>query len=122
MAQWTSEEGFIVRFKTNAGHTVALIGLIAAVCALPALAQEGDPEPGETAQMPVGAGFGGPLSQRLKLTGNWGGYRDELALKGLTIDLDVTHITQWLADGGLDEALNSRLFDDDDAIPPRLPN
>ena len=46
--------------------------------------------------------FGGPFSERLKLTGDWGGHREQLALRGMTFDLDVTHITQWIVDGGFD--------------------
>ena len=45
--------------------------------------------------------LGGPLGQRLKLTGDWGGKRDELAEKGVTINLDTVGVVQGVVDGGV---------------------
>lgn len=39
-------------------------------------------------------------TQGQKMTGNWGGLRDELAAKGLSFNLDVTQILQHNAHGG----------------------
>ena len=44
--------------------------------------------------------FGGPLLERSKLTGDWGGFRDDLANHGLTIDLDGLYTFQGVASGG----------------------
>ena len=87
----------------------ALPAFVVASVSLIAPAQEEQVEQAEeVASAAANLGFGGPLSQRLKLTGDWGGVRDEMALKGLTIDLDVTHISQWLVQDGLDGPVYSR--------------
>ncbi len=44
--------------------------------------------------------FGGPLLERSKLTGDWGGFRDDLASHGLTIDIDSLYTFQGVASGG----------------------
>ncbi len=49
---------------------------------------------------PATPGFGGDLATRRKLTGNWGGVRDQLADKGITLDIDITNILQGNAHGG----------------------
>ena len=46
--------------------------------------------------------FGGPLLERSKLTGDWGGILDDLAKHGLKIDLDGLYTFQGVADGGID--------------------
>ncbi|MCE9520068.1 MAG: porin, partial [Verrucomicrobia bacterium] len=43
--------------------------------------------------------FGGSLLERSKLTGDWGGFRDDLAKHGLTIDLDGLYTFQGVASG-----------------------
>ena len=53
-----------------------------------------------TAPAQPAASFGGPLLERSKLTGDWGGLRDDLANHGLTIDLDGLYTFQGVADGG----------------------
>ncbi len=45
--------------------------------------------------------FDGPLWERPKLLGNWGGWRDELAAHGIGVDLNTTQYYQGVADGGL---------------------
>jgi porin len=51
------------------------------------------------------SGFGGPFAERLKLTGDWFGIRDKLALYGITIDASLTQFFQGVASGGQDRAL-----------------
>jgi porin len=45
--------------------------------------------------------FGGDFWTRPKLTGDWGGSRDQLAAHGLTFDLDVTYTFQGIPSGGI---------------------
>lgn len=45
--------------------------------------------------------FGGEFLGRSKLTGDWGGLRSRLALKGVTLDADVTQFYQGVTSGGL---------------------
>lgn len=44
--------------------------------------------------------FGGSLSERTKLTGDWGGFRDDLAKHGFTMDIDGLYTFQGVASGG----------------------
>lgn len=46
--------------------------------------------------------FGGSLLERPKLTGDWGGLRNDLAQSGITIDASVTTFFQGVTRGGLD--------------------
>ncbi len=48
--------------------------------------------------------FDGPWDSRLKLTGNWGGLRDELRDRGITLDVSGTIYYQGVASGGLDHS------------------
>jgi len=45
--------------------------------------------------------FGGPISQRPKLTGNWFGVRPALAESGITFDADVISLYQGVTAGGV---------------------
>ena len=47
--------------------------------------------------------FDGPWDPRLKLTGDWGGLRDELRDHGITLDISATTYYQGTASGGLHE-------------------
>ena len=47
--------------------------------------------------------YAGDLGSRPKLTGNWGGLRDDLGKRGITLDVDLLQIVQGVASGGLDE-------------------
>jgi len=47
--------------------------------------------------------WGGDLASRPRLTGDWGGVRDDLAKKGVTLDLDLYWMPQTILDGGKDE-------------------
>jgi len=46
--------------------------------------------------------WGGDLASRPRLTGNWGGPRDEMAKKGVVLDLDLYWMPQWVTSGGKD--------------------
>jgi porin len=48
------------------------------------------------------APFGGAWDSRLKLTGDWGGVREELRDHGITLDVSSTTYYQGVASGGLD--------------------
>jgi len=56
-----------------------------------------DKNPAPTEPPPT---FGGSLWERSKLTGNWGGFRDDLAVHGITIDLNTVYTFQGVATGG----------------------
>lgn len=45
--------------------------------------------------------FDGPLDSRLKLTGDWGGLRDQMRDHGITLDISTTTYYQGTASGGL---------------------
>jgi porin len=57
----------------------------------PALAQYDEPEH-----------YGGDLWSRPRLTGDWGGLRDQMAGRGVFLDLDLLQILQGVASGGRD--------------------
>ena len=44
--------------------------------------------------------YSGDLWTRSTLTGDWGGFRNERAEKGVTFDLSITQIGQGVVDGG----------------------
>lgn len=77
---------------------VALFGFVALTC--PLLGQEAVEEaPPATQPCEAPACEGGWLTGP-KLTGNWGGLRDDLAAKGINFNLSVTQILQHNAHGG----------------------
>ena len=47
--------------------------------------------------------FGGPWDSRPKLTGDWGGLREQLRDHGVTFDISATTYYQGIASGGLHE-------------------
>jgi len=47
--------------------------------------------------------WGGDLASRPRLTGDWGGVRDDMAKKGVTLDLDLYWMPQTILSGGKDE-------------------
>ncbi|WP_411727189.1 carbohydrate porin [Methyloglobulus sp.] len=67
-----------------------------------------------------GVNFSGDLLSRSKLTGDWGGIRNDMAEKGVTVDLDATHVTQHVASGGYDGSLLSKF--PGNRISPLLPD
>jgi porin len=48
--------------------------------------------------------YSGDLWQRSHLSGDWGGTRNELAGKGVQVEVDWTQYVQSIVDGGIDEA------------------
>jgi porin len=44
--------------------------------------------------------YSGDIWSRSTLTGDWGGFRNELAAKGVTIDMSVTQVGQGVVNGG----------------------
>lgn len=46
--------------------------------------------------------WGGDLASRPRLTGDWGGVRDDMAKKGVVLDLDVYSMPQTILSGGKD--------------------
>jgi porin len=58
--------------------------------------------------------YGGSIWSRSTLSGNWGGVRDRLAAKGLTVGLDATYTFQGVASGGFDGPVFERVSDEDD--------
>jgi porin len=68
---------------------VAAILLLGGLLAPPAGAQV---EPPKT--------YGGDLWSRPRLTGDWGGVRDDMAKRGVTIDVDLSQFPQGVASGG----------------------
>lgn len=56
--------------------------------------------------LPAPAGdvpFGGPLGERAKLTGDWGGFRDSLAEHGVTLDVSNANYYQGITSGGREQ-------------------
>jgi porin len=49
-------------------------------------------------------GFGGPWDSRTKLTGDWGGLRDDLRDHGITFDISSTIYYQGTVAGGLEDS------------------
>src|SRR6266699_2169181 len=70
-----------------------VLGLVVLIMAGPASAQPVD----------IPATWGGDLGSRPRLTGSWGGLRDELGKKGVVLDLDLLQTPQVVASGGRDE-------------------
>src|SRR5215831_18206319 len=70
-----------------------VLGLVLLVMAGPTHAQPVD----------IPATWGGDVWSRPRLTGSWGGLRDELGKKGVVVDIDLLQIPQGVASGGRDE-------------------
>ncbi|MGL6071417.1 hypothetical protein, partial [Craterilacuibacter sp.] len=51
--------------------------------------------------------WGGDLMSRPRLTGDWGGVRDDMTKKGVTLDLDLYWMPQTITSGGKDETTES---------------
>jgi len=47
--------------------------------------------------------WGGDLTSRQRLTGDWGGLRDDMAKKGIVFDMDLYWMPQEITSGGKDE-------------------
>src|SRR5262247_213376 len=83
-------------FMHRATCTWAIVlGLVVLVMVSPVNAQPVD----------TPATWGGDFWSRPRLTGSWGGLRDELGKKGVVLDLDLLQTPQGVASGGRDEVL-----------------
>src|SRR5256886_3427602 len=60
------------------------------------------PVPASAQPVPVPETWGGDFMSRARLTGNWGGFRDELGKKGVVFDADLLLTPQGVASGGRD--------------------
>jgi porin len=82
-------------------HTHRLVSLCClAVLSVPVLAQEAAEPAAPTTQPAAPGSWFEQWTQGPKMTGNWGGLRDDLAAKGISFNLDVTQIMQQNAHGG----------------------
>jgi carbohydrate-selective porin OprB len=73
-----------------------IIGLLMGLGCVPGSAQTPTNEPAQSATGPDA----GDLWTRATLTGDWGGFRDTLAAKGITVTSDVTQVVQSVVSGG----------------------
>jgi phosphate-selective porin len=64
----------------------------------------GEPTAGAEAKSPSHGPYSGDLWKRSTLTGDWGGFRNELAAKGVTVDLNLTQVYQGIVGGGKEDA------------------
>ena len=62
----------------------------------------GVPAPAGAQPVPVPDTWGGDLWSRPRLTGSWGGFRDELGKRGVVFDADLLLTPQGVLDGGRD--------------------
>ncbi|HKM74490.1 MAG TPA: carbohydrate porin [Stellaceae bacterium] len=76
------------------------LGFIMALAA-DAWAEGEAPDASEAPPPAPALAFGGDFWTRPKLTGDWGGQRDQFAAQGLTINFDVTYTFQGVASGGI---------------------
>ena len=60
------------------------------------------PVTGSAQPVPVPDTWGGDLLSRPRLTGSWGGFRDEMGKKGIVLDVDFILTPQAVATGGVD--------------------
>jgi porin len=60
------------------------------------------PVTGSAQPVPVPDTWGGDLLSRPRLTGSWGGFRDEMGKKGIVLDVDFILTPQAVATGGID--------------------
>ena len=72
------------------GYAWVLLGLALLMALGPASAQPVD----------VPETWGGDFWSRPRLTGSWGGFRDELGKKGVVFDVDPLLTPQWVVSGG----------------------
>ncbi len=81
--------------NSTGGGTRMIRGLLLAALALGLSIPRG-----AMAQAPTPDAYGGDFWSRPRLTGDWFGLRDEMAKRGVTIDLDLTQILQGVGSGG----------------------
>ena len=72
--------------------TIIALGLLTALAA-----------PVATAQTPAPETYAGDFWNRPRLTGDWGGFRDTMAKKGVALDVDWLQLLQGVMSGGRDQ-------------------
>lgn len=78
-----------------------LCGVLLSLGGVPVYVQAASQEP--TQAVPESTGpYSGDLWSRSTMTGDWGGFRNTMAAKGITLDSDFTQIGQSVVSGGLD--------------------
>jgi porin len=84
-------------FPTNKARAIKnfIIGLCILGCFFTANARAADEQPPEN---PYSGGF----LTRSTLTGDWWGVRNDLARKGVTLDMNITNVEQGIVSGGKD--------------------
>lgn len=82
----------MVRNTRSLGIALVCLALAVLLAQLPAWADEAAPPPYT----------GGIITETSTLTGDWRGYRNEVAAKGVTLDASVTQIEQGVVSGGKD--------------------
>jgi porin len=78
------------------------IALTVIVAALLGLAVLGVPGPAGAQPIDVPSTWGGDFWSRPRLTGSWGGFRDEMGKKGIVFDADLLLTPQGVLGGGRD--------------------
>lgn len=68
----------------------------------------GCPCPEQGGAPPAPPPFGGPLLERQKLLGDWGGARSRLRERGITLDMYSTNFYNGIANGGVQETFKYR--------------
>jgi porin len=56
-----------------------------------------------SAQEDIPPTWGGSLADRPRLTGSWGGFRDEMGKKGISLDVDLNQVYQGVTTGGREQ-------------------
>jgi porin len=84
-----------VSMQRAAGAWAMVLGLVVLAMVRPVHAQP----------VPIPATWGGDFGSRPRLTGSWGGLRDELGKKGVVLDIDLLQLPQAVVSGGRDEVV-----------------
>ncbi len=88
---------------SGAGRFYLGILLAVAIALAPTAALADDPATAAATPPPPppAIAYGGDFWARQKLTGDWGGARDDWAAHGVTVDFDATYTLQGVAGGGI---------------------
>jgi porin len=78
-----------------------LVGVLVVLGGSPVYVQAAAQEPAQAVPESTGP-YSGDLWSRSTMTGDWGGFRNTMAAKGITLDSDFTQIGQSVVSGGLD--------------------
>jgi porin len=102
-----------VREKSNVVLDVLAALSLALVLASLSLSTQVQAEEAEEPEEPATT-YGGGLFSRSTLTGDWGGARDRMADRGVTLAFDVAYTFQDVVDGGLHGPLFQAFSDEED--------